>query len=59
MGNAKLLVLGIGTTAGVFAQTAVLLVAIRREHISLRPCGESISGSSALARWPPRWCSMC
>ncbi|CKO62643.1 transmembrane protein [Mycobacterium tuberculosis] len=37
MGNAKLLVLGIGTTAGVFAQTAVLLVAIRREHISLRP----------------------
>ncbi|MDT5086466.1 MAG: putative peptidoglycan lipid flippase, partial [Mycobacterium sp.] len=30
MGNAKLLVLGIGTTLGVFAQTAVLLVAIRR-----------------------------
>ncbi|WP_216636405.1 murein biosynthesis integral membrane protein MurJ [Mycobacterium sp. IS-1496] len=37
MGNAKLLVLGIGTTLGVFAQTAVLLVAIRRERISLRP----------------------
>ncbi|OSC39321.1 murein biosynthesis integral membrane protein MurJ [Mycobacterium decipiens] len=37
MGNAKLLVLGIGTTAGVFAQAAVLLVAIGREHISLRP----------------------
>lgn len=37
MGNAKLLVLGIGTTLGVFAQTAVLLVAIRQEHISLRP----------------------
>jgi putative peptidoglycan lipid II flippase len=37
MGNAKLLVLGIGTTLGVFAQTAVLLIAIRREHISLRP----------------------
>ncbi|MBV9353151.1 MAG: murein biosynthesis integral membrane protein MurJ [Mycobacterium sp.] len=37
MGNAKLLVLGIGTTAGVFAQAAVLLVAIRRERISLRP----------------------
>ncbi|MGH3541410.1 MAG: murein biosynthesis integral membrane protein MurJ, partial [Mycobacterium sp.] len=37
MGNAKLLVLGIGTTLGVFAQTAVLLVAIRRQHISLRP----------------------
>ncbi|CAN5173103.1 murein biosynthesis integral membrane protein MurJ [soil metagenome] len=37
MGNAKLLVLGIGTTLGVFAQTAVLLVAIRREKISLRP----------------------
>ena len=37
MGNAKLLVLGIGTTLGVFAQTVVLLVAIRRERISLRP----------------------
>lgn len=37
MGNAKLLVLGVGTTLGVFAQTAVLLFAIRREHISLRP----------------------
>ncbi|WP_081283393.1 murein biosynthesis integral membrane protein MurJ [Mycobacterium asiaticum] len=37
MGNPKLLVLGIGTTLGVFAQTAVLLVAIARQHISLRP----------------------
>ncbi|AYE98406.1 murein biosynthesis protein MurJ [Mycobacterium paragordonae] len=37
MSNAKLLVLGVGTTLGVFAQTAVLLVAIGREHISLRP----------------------
>lgn len=37
MGNSKLLVLGIGTTLGVFAQTAVLLVALRRERISLRP----------------------
>ena len=37
MGNAKFLVLGIGTTLGVVAQTAVLLVAIRRERISLRP----------------------
>ncbi|BBY27185.1 murein biosynthesis integral membrane protein MurJ [Mycolicibacterium sediminis] len=37
MGNAKLLVLGVGTTLGVFAQTAVLLVAIRKERISLRP----------------------
>ncbi|MCV7398611.1 murein biosynthesis integral membrane protein MurJ [Mycobacterium fragae] len=37
MGNKKLLVLGIGTTLGVFAQTAVLLVAIRRQRISLRP----------------------
>jgi putative peptidoglycan lipid II flippase len=36
MGNAKLLVLGIGTTLGVLAQTAVLLIAIRRERISLR-----------------------
>ncbi len=37
MGNAKLLVLGIGTTLGVFAQTVVLVVAIRRHKISLRP----------------------
>ncbi|OBF23100.1 lipid II flippase MurJ [Mycobacterium sp. ACS4331] len=37
MGNAKLLVLGIGTTLGVVAQTAVLYIAIRRERISLRP----------------------
>mgnify|MGYP006265474171 CR=1 FL=1 len=37
MGNAKLLVLGIGTTLGVASQMAVLLVAIRRNGISLRP----------------------
>ncbi|WP_082973655.1 murein biosynthesis integral membrane protein MurJ [Mycobacterium sp. E2327] len=37
MGNAKLLVLGIGTTLGVFAQTAVLLVALKRQRVSLRP----------------------
>lgn len=37
MGDAKLLVLGIGTTLGVVAQTAVLLAAIGRERISLRP----------------------
>lgn len=37
MGNAKLLVLGIGTTLGVVAQTVVLLLAIRAERISLRP----------------------
>src|SRR6476469_1300691 len=37
MGNAKLLVLGIGTTLGVFAQTGVLFIAIRKERISLRP----------------------
>ncbi len=37
MGNAKLLVLGIGTNLGVFGQVAVLLIAIKREHISLRP----------------------
>jgi putative peptidoglycan lipid II flippase len=37
MGNTKLLVLGIGTNLGVFAQTAVLLVALRRQHVSLRP----------------------
>ncbi|WP_231978447.1 lipid II flippase MurJ, partial [Mycobacterium sp. E3298] len=37
MGNTKLLLLGIGTTLGVFAQTAVLLVALRRERVDLRP----------------------
>ena len=37
MGNTKLLVLGIGTNLGVFAQVAVLLVALRRERVSLRP----------------------
>ncbi|MGE2737269.1 murein biosynthesis integral membrane protein MurJ [Mycolicibacterium vaccae] len=37
MGNAKLLVLGIGTTLGVVAQAAVLFVAIRRERVDLRP----------------------
>ena len=37
MGNAKLLVLGIGTTLGVVTQTVVLLIAIRAERISLRP----------------------
>jgi putative peptidoglycan lipid II flippase len=37
MGNAKLLVLGIGTTLGVVAQVVVLLVAIGRERVSLRP----------------------
>ena len=37
MGNAKLLVLGIGTTLGVFAQTGVLLVALKRQRVSLRP----------------------
>ena len=37
MGNPKLLVLGIGMTLGVATQVAVLLVAIRRERISLRP----------------------
>ncbi len=37
MGNAKLLVLGVGTTLGVVAQAAVLLVAIRAQRVSLRP----------------------
>lgn len=37
MGNAKLLVLGVGTTLGVFAQTGVLLVSLGRQRISLRP----------------------
>ena len=36
-GNIKLLVLGVGTTLGVAAQTAVLLIAIGRQRISLRP----------------------
>lgn len=37
MGNAKLLVLGVGTTLGVVAQAAVLLIAIRAQGVSLRP----------------------
>ena len=37
MTNVKLLVLGIGTTLGVVAQAAVLLIAINRERVSLRP----------------------
>ncbi|WP_235674754.1 murein biosynthesis integral membrane protein MurJ [Mycolicibacterium pulveris] len=37
MGSAKLLVLGLGMTMGTVTQVAVLLVAIRRERISLRP----------------------
>lgn len=44
MGNAKLLVLGIGTTLGVVAQAAVLFVAIRREQISVRPLWGSTRG---------------
>lgn len=37
MGNAKLLVLAIGTTLGVFAQTGMLLFALRRQRVDLRP----------------------
>ncbi|MFB1293963.1 murein biosynthesis integral membrane protein MurJ [Mycobacterium sp. pW049] len=37
MSDAKLLVLGIGTTLGVVAQATVLFAAIRRERVSLRP----------------------
>ncbi|MCT7661296.1 murein biosynthesis integral membrane protein MurJ [Mycobacterium deserti] len=37
MGNAKLLVLGVGFTLGAATQVLVLLVAIRRERVSLRP----------------------
>ncbi|MCH9732785.1 MAG: murein biosynthesis protein MurJ, partial [Actinomycetia bacterium] len=37
MGNAKLLVLGVGTTLGVVAQAAVLFCAIRAQRVSLRP----------------------
>lgn len=37
MGDAKLLVLGIGTTLGVVAQAGVLFVAIRSQRVSLRP----------------------
>ncbi|MCH9731443.1 MAG: murein biosynthesis protein MurJ, partial [Actinomycetia bacterium] len=37
MGNAKLLVLGVGTTLGVVAQAAVLFSAIRAQRVSLRP----------------------
>ncbi|OBB93343.1 murein biosynthesis integral membrane protein MurJ [Mycobacterium sp. 852002-40037_SCH5390672] len=37
MGNAKLLVLAVGTTLGVFAQTGLLLVALQRRRVDLRP----------------------
>jgi len=37
MGNAKLLVLGIGTTLGVVAQAGVLLYSLQRHRIDLRP----------------------
>ncbi len=37
MGNPKLLVLGIGMTLGTVTQVLLLLIAIRRERISLRP----------------------
>ncbi|WP_245845382.1 murein biosynthesis integral membrane protein MurJ [Mycobacterium arosiense] len=37
MGNAKLLVLAVGTTLGVFAQTGLLLVALRRQRVDVRP----------------------
>ena len=37
LGNTKLLVLGIGTTLGVFMQALVLRIAIARERVSLRP----------------------
>ena len=37
MGNAKLLVLGIGTTLGVVAQAAVLLYSLQRHRVDLRP----------------------
>lgn len=59
MGNAKLLVLAIGTTLGVFAQTGMLLVALRRQRIDLRPSGASTHASNGSAPWPPRWCSTC
>ena len=37
MGNAKLLVLGIGTTLGVVAQAGVLLYSLHRHRVDLRP----------------------
>ncbi|MUL67026.1 murein biosynthesis integral membrane protein MurJ [Mycobacterium sp. CBMA 234] len=37
MGNAKLLVLGVGTTLGVVAQAGTLLYALYRQRIDLRP----------------------
>ncbi|WP_179275621.1 lipid II flippase MurJ [Rhodococcus sp. 06-418-5] len=37
MGNPKLLVLGLGVTAGVITQVVALIPALRRERIDLRP----------------------
>ena len=57
MGNAKLLVLGIGTTLGVFAQTAVLWSPSAANASACVHCGVSTSGSRSSGRWRRRWCS--
>lgn len=59
MGNAKLLVLAVGTTLGVFAQTGCWWWRCAASTWTCVHCGESTSGSSDSAPWPPPWCSTC
>lgn len=54
MGNAKLLVLGIGTTLGVVAQAAVLLYSCSGTASTCGRCGVSTTGSRSSAPWPSR-----
>ncbi|BCI92485.1 hypothetical protein NIIDMKKI_76910 [Mycobacterium kansasii] len=59
MGNPKLLVLGIGTTLGCSPKPPCCWWRSGVSTSACGPSGESTSGSSDLARWPPRWCCMC
>ncbi|MEU7817151.1 murein biosynthesis integral membrane protein MurJ [Pseudonocardia sp. NPDC049154] len=54
MGDTKLLVLGIGTTLGIAVQALVLLPAIRRAGVSLKPLwgwDPRLSSAGGLALW--------
>jgi len=54
MGDAKLLVLGIGTTLGIAVQALVLLPAIKRAGVSLKPLwgwDPRLSSAGGLALW--------
>ncbi|WP_344426808.1 murein biosynthesis integral membrane protein MurJ [Pseudonocardia ailaonensis] len=54
MGDTKLLILGIGTTLGIVVQAAVMLSAIRKVGISLKPLwgwDPRLSSAGGLALW--------